>query len=141
MAQVELLASLADHSPMRVGALAEQLRLAPNSASELVQQLVDAGLARREASSSDRRVSMITLTDEGLRELHDWQRAHQRRIGAALDNLATADRVAVVAALPGLDQLAAGLGVQGRSAWHTEEAETRHDQAGRDTDRERSEPG
>lgn len=127
LAQVELLTSLADHAPIRVGALAEQLRLAPNTASELVQQLVDAGLARRQADNTDRRVAMITLTEQGLTELQKWQRTHQRRIGAALDELAAPDRAAVVAALPGLERLAAELGSQGRAAWHGASSAARRD--------------
>ena len=43
MAQVELLLALHDHQPVRVGQLANMLRLAPTTVSGLVQVLVEAG--------------------------------------------------------------------------------------------------
>lgn len=105
MAQVELLMALADHAPARIGSLATMQRLAPNTVSGLVQQLVEAGLASRETDPTDRRVARVTLTAAGHRQLAEWQDAHERRIGSALDRLRPADRDAIRAALPGLDQL------------------------------------
>src|SRR5882757_8437424 len=57
MAQVELLMALADHAPAKIGRLAELQRLAPNTVSGLVQQLVESGLASRETDPADRRVA------------------------------------------------------------------------------------
>ena len=53
MAQFELLMALQDNQPSRIGELANQLRLAPNTVSGLVQQLVDAGFVHR--GPADRR--------------------------------------------------------------------------------------
>ncbi|HEX9338407.1 MAG TPA: MarR family transcriptional regulator [Pseudonocardiaceae bacterium] len=105
MAQVELLMALADHAPAKIGRLAELQRLAPNTVSGLVQQLVEAGLASRVTDPADRRVARVSLTDAGHLQLAEWQAAHERRIGSALDRLAAADRAAIMSALPGLDQL------------------------------------
>ena len=55
MAQVELLQSLADHSPARVGDLAARLRLAPSTVSGLISQLMTAGLVLRGTDPGDRR--------------------------------------------------------------------------------------
>ncbi|HKN97152.1 MAG TPA: MarR family transcriptional regulator [Pseudonocardiaceae bacterium] len=105
MAQVELLMALADHAPAKIGHLARLQRLAPNTVSGLVQQLVEAGLASRETDPSDRRVARVTLTEAGHRQLDEWRAAHERRIGSALDRLPPGDREAIMAALPGLDLL------------------------------------
>ncbi|HEX4723971.1 MAG TPA: MarR family transcriptional regulator [Pseudonocardiaceae bacterium] len=105
MAQVELLMALADHAPAKIGRLAELQRLAPNTVSGLVQQLVESGLASRETDPTDRRVARVTLTDAGRIQLAEWQSAHERRIGSALARLAVTDREAIMSALPGLDQL------------------------------------
>lgn len=105
MAQVELLMTLADHAPARVGQLAELLQLKPNTVSGLVQQLVDAGLASRQTDLGDRRAASITLSEAGEAELRGWQRAHENRIGAALARLGIDDQHAVAAALPALDEL------------------------------------
>jgi len=105
MAQVELLMALEDHAPAKIGRLAELQRLAPNTVSGLVQQLVEAGLASRETDPADRRVARVTLTEAGHIQLAEWKAAHERRIGSALDRLDAADREAIMVALPGLDQL------------------------------------
>jgi DNA-binding MarR family transcriptional regulator len=105
MAQVELLMALADNAPAKIGQLAALQRLAPNTVSGLVQQLVEAGLASRETDPTDRRVARVTLTEAGHRQLDEWRAAHERRIGSALDRLPPGDRDAIMLALPGLDQL------------------------------------
>ncbi|HEX5404731.1 MAG TPA: MarR family winged helix-turn-helix transcriptional regulator [Pseudonocardiaceae bacterium] len=105
MAQVELLMALADHAPTKIGKLATLQRLAPNTVSGLVQQLVEAGLASRETDPADRRVAKVSLTEAGHQQLVEWRAAHERRIGGALDRLPPQDREAIMNALPGLDQL------------------------------------
>ena len=104
MAQIELLMALQDQ-PSRVGELAARLRLAGNTVSTLVQQLVEAGFVHRGPDPADRRVAVVTLTDAGSRQLADWDRAHQQRIGDALGELSGADRTAIRAALPALARL------------------------------------
>jgi DNA-binding MarR family transcriptional regulator len=86
MVQVELLLALHDHQPVRVGQLANMLRLAPNTVSALVQVLVEAGLAARAPDSCDRRVAVVTLTGAGCNKLADWEQAHQQRMGNASTN-------------------------------------------------------
>lgn len=109
MAQVELLMSLADSPPVKIGQLASTLRLAPNTVSGLVQQLLEAGLASRQTDPTDRRAALVTLTEAGRKQLAGWQQAHEQRIDHALDQLDPIDREAILAALPGLNRLAAHL--------------------------------
>jgi DNA-binding MarR family transcriptional regulator len=111
MAQVELLQCLRDHEPsgIRIGAVAAQLHLAPATTSGLVQQLVDAGTARRAPDPADRRASVVRLTAAGTRQLRGWQAAHERRLGAAMHKLPAADRAAIRAALPALQALVSEL--------------------------------
>lgn len=104
MAQVELLMALQDQ-PSRVGDLAARLRLAGNTVSTLVQQLVEAGFVHRSSDAADRRAAVIALTDAGRSQLAGWDAAHQQRIGDALRELSPADRTAIQAALPALDHL------------------------------------
>ena len=59
--------------------LAEMLPLAPSGISRSVTKLVDKGLVQRRRLLSDRRVVMLTLTDEGLaltQELHQRVQAY-----------------------------------------------------------------
>jgi DNA-binding MarR family transcriptional regulator len=106
MAQVELLQNLAELAPVRVGDLADRLHLANSTVSGLVGQMMDAGLVARHTDRSDRRAASVALTDDGRARLAEWERAHEQRIGAALDELSTANRMSVVRALPALRRLA-----------------------------------
>ncbi|HWN32354.1 MAG TPA: MarR family transcriptional regulator [Pseudonocardia sp.] len=105
MAQVELLLALREREPARIGELASRLKLAPNTISGLVQQLVEARLVGRGPAPADRRVAAVTLTPAGLAKLDEWELAHHRRLSAALADLGTADQAAVRAALPALARL------------------------------------
>ena len=107
MAQIELLQCLRDHDPdgIRVGDICTRLHLAPATVSGLVQQLVEAGTAGRHPAPGDRRVAVVRLTDSGRQQLLEWQQAHERRLGAALDELSVSQRAAVRAAVPALAAL------------------------------------
>jgi DNA-binding MarR family transcriptional regulator len=109
MAQVEVLLSLADHSPARVSDLGERLHLAPSTASGLVAQLLRAGLVGRDVDPDDRRASVVTLTRAGRDELRRWSEAHVARLGDALDVLPERQRRAVLDAVPALSALATAL--------------------------------
>ena len=105
MAQIELMQALSDRSPARVGDLAARQRLSTSTVSGLIGQLMSAGLVVRGTHADDRRVAVVELTEAGRRQLADWQSAHQRRIGAALERLEGAEQEAVAAALPALAKL------------------------------------
>lgn len=109
MAQVELLQCVAERDGTRVGELAGLLRLAANTVSTLVAQLVEAGLVRRERDPADRRAAALRLTPAGEETLTAWRQAHEQRIGAAMAALDTTDRDAILAALPALGRLVEAL--------------------------------
>jgi DNA-binding MarR family transcriptional regulator len=60
------LSVLLRHGPMRPGALAEHLRIAPRSATEVVDDLQQRGLVERTPDPADRRATLLTLTASGL---------------------------------------------------------------------------
>jgi len=64
-------------SALRLKDLAERLRIAARSATEVVDQLEAKGLVRREADPSDRRATLIAATDAG-RQLYADVRAERR---------------------------------------------------------------
>lgn len=51
--------------PLRLGDLAARLRIAPRSATEVVDSLQDEGLLRRTPDPADRRATLVELTDAG----------------------------------------------------------------------------
>ncbi len=77
---------------MRLRDLAERLRIAPRSATDVVDQLESRGLVERAADPADRRAVRIRLTDGGrglLRRVHEARRTEAADFFAVL---APADR-------------------------------------------------
>lgn len=109
MAQVELLQRLAEEPGLGVSELAERQHLARNTVSNLVQQMVTAGLLQRRPHGSDRRAVLLRLTDRGHERLLAWQEANERRVRRALEALPPQDREAIGLALPALRSLAGRL--------------------------------
>ena len=65
--------------PLRLSALAERLRIAPRSATEVVDALAERGLAQRLADPDDRRATLLAVTPKGraLQESIEAARAEQ----------------------------------------------------------------
>jgi DNA-binding MarR family transcriptional regulator len=55
------------HGPMRLSELSDRLKIAPRSATEVVDVLAGRGLAERRPDPDDRRAVLVTLTPEGQR--------------------------------------------------------------------------
>jgi DNA-binding MarR family transcriptional regulator len=105
VAQLELLACLAEHPGARPGQLARQLRLAPNSVTTLVNALVAQGMVARASDGPDRRTVALRLTPAGEAALRRWQATNATILNSALAALPTGQQQALQAALPALDQL------------------------------------
>ena len=78
--------------------LAQALPLAPSTISRTVAKLVDRGLIRRRRLLSDRRVVILTLTDEGkamTRDLHRDVQAYDSRLceGVGVEEMAVFEAV------------------------------------------------
>lgn len=109
MAQVEIMQRLASFPGLRVRELAQHHRLATNTVSNLIQQMVVAGLVTRDVDPLDRRAVTIHLTTQGERSLSDWLVAHEARLNAALAKLPEDDQNAIAAAVSPLSRLVAQL--------------------------------
>jgi DNA-binding MarR family transcriptional regulator len=107
VAQLELLASLAEHPGTRPGQLARLLNLRPNTVTTLVNALTHLGMISREAAAEgDRRTVSLSVTDEGLRAVHAWQATNSAVLNLALSTLTASQRNALTRATPALDALA-----------------------------------
>ncbi len=105
MAQVEVLQRLAEEPGLRVSELATRHRLANNTVSNLIQQMVLAGLVERREDPRDRRAVTLDITPNGAEQLRGWLAVNDRRLYSALHNLPAQDRRAILAALPSLSRL------------------------------------
>ncbi|HEY2674565.1 MAG TPA: BTAD domain-containing putative transcriptional regulator [Rugosimonospora sp.] len=106
VAQLELLASLAEHPRTRPGQLARLLNLRPNTVTTLVNALIHEGMISRSSADDDRRAITLTVTDEGLRAVHAWQAANSAVLNLALSTLTASQRNALARATPALGALA-----------------------------------
>jgi DNA-binding MarR family transcriptional regulator len=90
--QAALLHTLHCHGAMRLGDIADAVRLDASTVSRHIQQLGDRGLIERESDPEDGRARIIALTDAGrtsLRHTFDQRRAV---IASALDEWSEDDR-------------------------------------------------
>ncbi|MEZ5092846.1 MarR family winged helix-turn-helix transcriptional regulator [Nocardioides sp.] len=84
--QARALRTVADLGPVRLSVLAERLRIAPRSATEVVDDLEARGLVARGPDPDDRRATKVALTaaGEGLRDRLEGARraASDQRLAA-----------------------------------------------------------
>lgn len=109
MAQVEVLQTLHDAGPIRIGDLAVRLNLAQSTVSTLVGRLLSDGLVERGVDRQDRRAAVLSLSPAGVADLAAWDDAHQQRLGRALATLRTDEQRRIAAALPALGRLVEAL--------------------------------
>jgi DNA-binding MarR family transcriptional regulator len=108
-AQVELLRIVAARPGIGVSAAAQELNLAGNSVSTLVNQLVTEELLIRTPDPADRRAARLTVTEAARERLADWERRRAELLSTELARLAEQDRVALRDAMPALRRLAENL--------------------------------
>jgi DNA-binding MarR family transcriptional regulator len=63
--QLRALRVLRRHGVMRLSGLSDRLRIAPRSATEVVDALESRGLARRRPDPGDRRATLVEVTEDG----------------------------------------------------------------------------
>jgi DNA-binding MarR family transcriptional regulator len=86
-----IMCKLADEGPQRLGALATTFGLDPSTITRQVQALEEIGLATRTTDPTDRRASILDLSETG-REVLDKTRTHRRaRMQRALSDWSEAD--------------------------------------------------
>src|ERR1700742_382624 len=80
--QARALGVLRRHGSLRLGDLAEHLRIVPRSATEVVDGLEERGLADRRPDPADRRATLVTLTAEGEKVAADIRAARTSGAGS-----------------------------------------------------------
>jgi DNA-binding MarR family transcriptional regulator len=106
VAQLELLACLAEHPGTRPGQLARLLNLRPNTVTTLVNALVAAAMVTRDAAGADRRAVALTVTEQGRHAVHAWQATNSAVLNLALSTLTQRERGALARATSALAALA-----------------------------------
>ena len=84
---------------LNVGALANELRIQPSTATRLCDRLVRRRLARRRVNPNNRRVVTIELTSDGRALVRDVTARRRREIGSIMAKVPARQREAIVEAL------------------------------------------
>lgn len=105
-AQVELLRLVQERPGVHVKDAAEALRMAANTVSTLVGELVDAGLLARTRSPDDRRTVRLDLTPAARERLAAYAANRHALVADALAKLTPQARRELAAATPHLRRLA-----------------------------------
>jgi DNA-binding MarR family transcriptional regulator len=106
VAQLELLAALAEHPGARPGQLAGLLNMRPNTVTTIVNALSARGMLRRVTAEDDRRAVELTVTEAGQQAVLEWQATNAAVLNLALSALPARQRRTLAAAVPALHDLA-----------------------------------
>ena len=82
----------ATHGGVRSKELAEHLKIAPRSATEVVDALEAKGLVSRSPDPGDRRATLVALTDRGRELAEEVRRARGVESERLFERLSQADR-------------------------------------------------
>jgi DNA-binding MarR family transcriptional regulator len=80
------------HGALRPGELAEHLRIAPRSATEVVDDLQERGLVERRPDPADRRATLVALTAAGAEVGEAIRAARQAEADRFFGSLSEQDR-------------------------------------------------
>lgn len=83
------------HGPVRLGWLAERLRVAPRSATDVVDALESRGLVARAADPDDRRAVVVEATPDGRHLLEEVGAVREEAHTAYLSRLSERERAAL----------------------------------------------
>jgi DNA-binding MarR family transcriptional regulator len=94
--QVRAIRVLAAHEPgsggVRAKELAERLKIAPRSATEVIDALEDKGLVSRSPDPGDRRATLVALTDAGRALAEEVRRTRGVESERIFDRLTASER-------------------------------------------------
>lgn len=106
--QVSVLMHLKDH-PITISDLAKRRKVSLQSASVLVQALVERGWLVRTPDPDDRRRSFVEVTPEGVRRAEETHQQMTEMIAEILEGLSDEELAAASVFLPGLRRISAEL--------------------------------
>ncbi|MET8583489.1 MarR family transcriptional regulator [Streptomyces collinus] len=99
VAQFRMLVVLSTRGTTKLVELAELLQVAPSTAMRMVDRLIAAGLADRQANPVNRRETLLRLTEEGRRTVEEVTARRRAEIAAIVERLRPMERLALVEAL------------------------------------------
>lgn len=84
---VQALLSLSAHKQMTMSLLGKALHIINSNLTPIVDRLIKMGYVQRERSTEDRRVILISLTDEGKKVVRQYKQYAKRYVSDAFSEL------------------------------------------------------
>ena len=106
--QLTLLYTLVERERCTMQELAEELAVAPSTATAMVKRLVAQGYIERSHDAADWRTVWVQPTETGKMAVDVYQQARLRSLQCRLKYLSNEERVSIEAALPALYHLVEG---------------------------------
>ncbi len=103
--QTSVLATLADHEPLRLSELARREAVTPPTMSRVLAALDDSGLLIRTPDPQDARSALVHLSDEGRETIVRVRTERTAMLAERIDRLDDDQRAALESALPALEAL------------------------------------
>jgi len=102
MAHVLVMFVIDKAGPIPMTRVAELIGSGLPTATGLVNRMVERGLVRREHDTRDRRVVLVSLTEEGAAEVRELHEARQRRMADAIAQLSGPEQDTLLAGIRSL---------------------------------------
>jgi DNA-binding MarR family transcriptional regulator len=99
------LATIDKCGPMTLGEVAARERIAPPSVTKAVEKLVTLGLVSRRVDPTDRRVSLVSITEDGQRHLAANRARRDEWLAGRMEHLDPSEVQRLVDALGALEHL------------------------------------
>lgn len=97
--QFRMLVVLHTRGPLNLSRLAAELDVKPSTAMRMIDRLVAGSMVTRGTAATDRRTSIIALTDKGRRTVTDTTDRRRAEIARIVDAMPAAQRRGLVKAL------------------------------------------
>nr|WP_246280572.1 MarR family transcriptional regulator [Nocardioides daedukensis] len=94
-----ILCLLADEGPQRLGAIATTFRLDPSTITRQAQAVVRLGLAEKTVDETDRRASVLSLTEVGTKAVVEARDHRRRMLDAMLTEWSEEERTSFLDAI------------------------------------------
>lgn len=102
--QFRMLVVLSTRGATKLVTLADLLQVAPSTAMRMVDRLIAAGLADRQANPGNRRETLLQLTEEGRRTVADVTARRRSEIAVIVEKLRPTQRLALIEALAAFNE-------------------------------------
>lgn len=109
LAQMTVLMHLYYQGPSEVTNFCEMMQITPAGASQMIERMVQQGVVQRSEAPIDRRVRLVSLTEQGRRLVEESIAARQVWLEQLVENLPEQDRERINEALQTLNEQASKL--------------------------------